>query len=33
MVKNLTANSGDARDVGLNPGSIRFPEGGNGNSL
>ena len=31
MVKNLPANSGDARDVGLIPGSRRTPEGENGN--
>ena len=30
MVKNLPANSGDARDAGLIPGSGRSPEGGNG---
>ena len=33
VVKNLTANTGDARDVGLIPGSERSPEGGNGNQL
>ena len=30
VLKNLPANAGDA---GLIPGSQRFPEGGNGNSL
>ena len=33
MVKNLPANAGDARDVGLIPGSRRSPRGGNGNPL
>ena len=33
MVKNSPANAGDARDVGLIPGSGRSPGGGNGNSL
>ena len=33
MVKSLPANSEDARDVGLIPGSRRSPEGENGNSL
>ena len=33
MVKNLPANAGDAGDVGLTPGSERFPGGGNGNPL
>ena len=33
MVKNLPANAGDARDVGLIPGSGRSPGEGNGNSL
>ena len=28
MVKNLLANAGDMRDVGLIPGSGRFPGGG-----
>ena len=31
VVKNLLANKGDVRDMGLIPGSERFPEGGNGN--
>ena len=33
MVKNLPANAGDARDVGLIPGSGRSSEGGHGNLL
>ena len=33
VVKNLPANVGDTRDVGLIPGSRSFPAGGNGNSL
>ena len=33
MVKNLPAKAGDARDVGLIPGSGRFPGEGNGNPL
>ena len=33
MVKNLPANAGDARDMGLIPGSGRSPGGGNGNPL
>ena len=33
VVKNLPANSGDARNLGLIPGSRRFPGGGNGNPL
>ena len=33
MVKNPHATAGDIRDVGLNPGSGRSPEGGHGNSL
>ena len=33
MVKNLPANTGDARDLGLIPGSGRFPGEGNGNPL
>ena len=33
MVKNLPANAGDARDVGLIPGLGRSPGGGNGNLL
>ena len=33
MVKNPPANAGDARDVGLIPGSRRSPEVGNGNPL
>ena len=32
-VKNLPANKGDVREVGLILGSGRFPGGGNGNSL
>ena len=31
MVKNLPANAGDTRDIGLIPGSGRSPEVGNGN--
>ena len=33
VLKNLPANAGDARDVGLIPGSGRSPGEGNGNSL
>ena len=33
MVKNLLANAGDTRDVGLMPGSGRSPGGANGNRL
>ena len=33
VVKNLPANAGDTRDMGLIPGSGRAPEGGNGNPL
>ena len=34
VVKNkLPANAGDSRDVGLIPGSGRYPGGGNGNIL
>ena len=33
MVKNLPANTGDARDAGLIPGPGRSPAGGNGNPL
>ena len=33
MVKNLPANSGDTRDLGLIHGSGRSPGGGNSNSL
>ena len=33
MVKNLFANAGDIRDVGLNPGSGRSPGEGNGYPL
>ena len=33
VVKNSTANTGDIRDVGLNPGLGRFPGGGHDNSL
>ena len=31
-VKNLPANARDLRDMGLIPGSGRYPGGGNGNS-
>ena len=33
MVKNLPANAGDARDMGLIPGLGRFPGGGHDNPL
>ena len=33
VVKNLPANAGDVRDVGLIPGSGRSPGGGNSNLL
>ena len=33
MVKNLTANAGDIRDVGSIPGSGRSPGGRHGNPL
>ena len=33
MVKNLLAKAGDIRDKGLIPGSGRYPEEGDGNSL
>ena len=33
VLKNLPANAGDIRDVGLIPGSGRSPGGGRGNSL
>ena len=33
MVKNLSANEGDIRDVALIPGSGRSPRGGDGNLL
>ena len=33
VVKNLPANAGDVRDLGLIPGSGRFPGGGHGNPL
>ena len=33
MLKNLTANAGDARDVGSIPGLGRSPGVGSGNSL
>ena len=33
VVKNLPANAGDGRDVGLIPGSGRSPGGGHGNPL
>ena len=32
-VKNLPANAGDIRDMGLIPGLRRFPGGGNSNPL
>ena len=33
VTKSLPTNGGDIRDVGLIPGSGRFPGGGHGNSL
>ena len=33
VVKNPPANAGDVRDLGLIPGSGRFPGGGHGNPL
>ena len=33
VVKNLSANAGDVRDVGSNPGLGRSPGGGHGNPL
>ena len=33
MVKNLPANAGDIRDIGLIPGVGKFPGEGNGNPL
>ena len=33
VVKNLPASAEDARDVGLIPGSGRFPGGGSGNQF
>ena len=33
VVKNLPANAGDIRDIGLIPGSGRSPGEGNGNPL
>ena len=33
MVKNPPAKTGDIRDMGLIPGSGRFPGGGHGNPL
>ena len=33
VLKNLPANAGDIRDVGLIPGSGRSPRGGHGNPL
>ena len=33
MVKNMPANAGGIRDVGLIPGSVRSPGGGHGNQL
>jgi len=33
VVKNLPARAGDIGDVGLIPGSRRYPGKGNGNSL
>ena len=33
IVKNLPVSAGNVRDVGLSPGSGRFPGGGHGNIL
>ena len=33
VIKNQPANAGDIRDLGLIPGSVRSPGGGNGNPL
>ena len=33
MVKNLPANAGDVRDMGLIPGLVRSPGGGHGHPL
>ena len=33
VIKNTSANAGDAGDLGSIPGSGRFPGGGHGNSL
>ena len=33
VLKNLPANAGDRRDVGLIPGSRRYPGKGHGNPL
>ena len=33
MIKNLPANAGDVKDLGLIPGSERFLVGGHGNPL
>ena len=33
VVKNLSANAGNARDLGSIPGSRKSPGGGNGNPL
>ena len=33
MVKESACNAGDAGDLGLIPGSGRYPGGGNGNTL
>ena len=33
VVENLPANAGDVRDMGLIPGSGRYPGGGHGNQL
>ena len=33
VVKNMSANAGDLRNVDLNPGLGRSPEGGHGNPL
>ena len=33
VVKNLSANAGDVRDMGSNPGLGRSPGGGHGNPL
>ena len=33
MIKNPSANAGDLRDTGSVTGLVRYPGGGNGNSL
>ena len=33
MVKNLSANAGDTRDMSVTRGPERYPGGGNGNPL